>query len=259
MKKLYVVGLGAGDEKYRTMEANRALEQSQVLVGYPVYLDLIPEFHQGREILSSGMTQEVERCHMALEQAQQGKTLALVCSGDSTVYGMAGLIYQLAHNYPEVEIEIVSGVTAALTGGSLLGAPLSGDFVVLSLSDLLTPLDVMHKRIEAAAMGDFVTVIYNPSSKKRGDYLQKACEIFLKYQKPETICGTVQHIGRKGENSQLYTLEKLQNVSVDMFTTVFIGNSQTVEISGKMVTSRGYEKKYDLEIKEELPWFDKIK
>lgn len=246
MKKLYVVGIGAGAEKYRTLEAVRALEQAEILVGYQVYLDLIPEFHTGRELLSTGMTKEVDRCNMALEQAQQGKVVAMVCSGDSAVYGMAGLIYQLSQDYPEVELEIVSGVTAALTGGSLLGAPLSGDFVVLSLSDLLTPLDVMKKRIESAAMGDFVTVIYNPSSKKRGDYLKNACDIFLKYQKPDTVCGIVQHIGREGENYQLYTLETLRNVSVDMFTTVFIGNSQTMEISGKMVTSRGYEKKYEL-------------
>lgn len=244
MKRIYVVGLGPGHEKFRTKEAEFALNDAQVLCGYQVYLDLIPEFHHGKTLFSSGMTQEIQRCNLALEEANKGQTVAMVCSGDSTVYGMAALIYQLSPSFPDVEICIVSGVTAALAGGSILGAPLSGDFVVLSLSDLLTPLETIYQRLEAVGMGDFVAVIYNPSSKKRADYLKNACDILLKYKSPSTICGYIQQIGREGEQSKLLTLEELRNCTLDMFTTVFIGNAQTQTINGKMVTSRGYETKY---------------
>lgn len=246
MKKIFVVGLGPGDKKYRTFQAENALNECDIICGYQVYVDLVKEFHQGREVLSTGMTQEIERCRMALEKANTGKKVVMVCSGDASVYGMAGLIYQLSEQFPEVEIEIVPGVTAALSGGSILGAPLSGDFVVLSLSDLLTPLPLIHRRLEAAAMGDFVTVIYNPSSKKRADYLKNACDILLKHKEKETICGYVQHIGREGEYSEILSLGELREKSLDMFTTVIIGNSSTVVLQNKMVTLRGYENKYNI-------------
>lgn len=246
MKKLYVVGIGPGDKKYRSVEAQEVLRQADVICGYNLYVDLVADLHQGKKLISTGMTKEIDRCVMALEEANTGNVVAMVCSGDSSVYGMTGLIYQLSPQFPEVEIQVVAGITAALSGGSLLGAPLSGDFVVVSLSDLLTPLPLMEKRLEAAGIGDFVTVIYNPSSKKRGDYLKNACEILLKYKKKDTVCGYVQHIGREGECCKILSLEELQHTSLDMFSTVFVGSEQTEIIGGKMVTSRGYELKYDL-------------
>lgn len=245
-KKLYVVGVGAGDPKYRTQEAVSVLESVDVLCGYTVYMDLVKDFHEGKKVLTTGMNKEVDRCTIAFEEANTGKSVAMVCSGDATVYGMSSLIYQISPKYPEVEIEIIAGVTAALSGGSLLGAPLSGDFVVVSMSDLLTPFPVIEKRLEGAGIGDFVTVIYNPSSKKRVDYLKKACEILLKYREKETVCGFVSMIGREGECCKIMTLDEMKSQQVDMFTTVFIGNSQTVVINDKIVTPRGYESKYEI-------------
>lgn len=244
--KLYVVGLGPGGEIYRTQEAVAALTQAEVLCGYPVYLDLVADFHPGRTLLSSGMTQEVERCRMALESANSGQIVAMVCSGDASVYGMAGLLLQMAEEFPQVEVQVVAGVTAALSGGSLLGAPLSGDFVVISLSDLLTPMDLIEKRLHAMGMGDFPGAIYNPSSKKRADYLEKACDILLQYKPEDTVCGYVKHIGRPGEFKKILSLKELKKESLDMFSTVFIGSHQTKIIGGRMVTLRGYEEKYNL-------------
>ncbi len=240
-KKLYVVGIGPGDEIYMTGKAKAALEESEVIVGYTVYVELVKSYHTGRKVLSTPMKKEADRCEMALQEAEQGKTVAMVCSGDAVVYGMAGLVYQLAEAYPQVQIEVVAGVTAALSGGAVLGAPLTGDFAVISLSDLLTPWEKIEKRLECAAMGDFAVCLYNPSSKKRGDYLQKACDILLRYKSPKTLCGYVRHIGREGEESHLVTLEQLRETKVDMFTTVFIGCEATHELQGKMVTDRGYK------------------
>lgn len=154
---------------------------------------------------------------------------------------MAGLALELSANYPNTDIEIVAGVTAALSGGAVLGAPLTHDFAVISLSDLLTPWEKIEKRLACAAMGDFTTAIYNPSSKKRTDYLAKACDITLKYKSHETVCGYVRNIGRIGMESGVMTLAELRDFKADMFTTVFIGNSETKNINGKMVTPRGYK------------------
>ena len=198
-------------------------------------------YFSDKVFLTTPMKQEAERVRLAFEQAKSGKLTAIVCSGDSGVYGMSGLALQMGKEYPDVEVEIVSGVTACLSGGAVLGSPLTHDFVVISLSDLMTPLDKIHKRIECAGIGDFVIVLYNPSSKKRKDYLRQACEIMLKYKSPETVCGYVKNIGRDGEESHIVTLAELQTIQVDMFTTVFIGNSETKVINGKMVTPRGYK------------------
>lgn len=154
---------------------------------------------------------------------------------------MSGLVYQLQEEYPDVEIQVVAGVTAALAGAAVLGAPLIHDFALISLSDLLTPWEKIERRLLLAAEADFVIVLYNPSSKKRHDYLQKACDLILQHQSPDTVCGLVEQIGREGERSQVLTLEQLRNTQVNMFTTVFIGNSQTREMNGKMITPRGYE------------------
>ena len=178
---------------------------------------------------------------MAFAEAQKGQDVAMVCSGDAGIYGMAGLICEIGKDYPDVGIEVVPGITAASGGAAVLGAPLMHDFAVISLSDLLTPWEKIEKRIRAAAEADFVICIYNPSSKKRADYLQKACGMILEYRKPETVCGIVQNIGRDGESCEILSLERLRDTQVDMFTTVFIGNSNTMELNGRMVTPRGYK------------------
>jgi precorrin-3B C17-methyltransferase len=186
------------------------------------------------------MTKEVDRCRMAFEEAEKGKNVSLVCSGDAGVYGMSGLMYQIGEDYPQVELNIIPGVTAALGGAAILGAPLIHDFCLISLSDLLTPIEKIQKRLEAAGEADFVVVLYNPSSRKRADYLQKACDILLRYRDPSTVCGIVENIGREGETKKVLTLRELRDTPVNMFTTVFIGNSQTKEIQNYMVTPRGY-------------------
>ena len=240
MKRLFVVGLGPGGRDGMTLEAKKALEQSEVICGYTAYADLIREDYPEKEYLVSGMTKEVERCHMALLAAQDGKTTAMICSGDAGVYGMAGLVLSLAEKYPETEVVIVAGVTAALSGAARLGAPLMNDFAVISLSDLLTPKDVIEKRLRAAAAGDFSICLYNPSSKKRTDYLRRACDILLETVPPATVCGLVRSIGREGESCTLTTLGELRDTQVDMLTTVFVGNSRTRVMDGRMVTPRGY-------------------
>ena len=237
----YVVGLGPGGSRWMTWEARAALEQAEVLCGYTVYLDLIRGEFPDKEYFSTPMTQEIERCRAALERARSGRTTALVCSGDAGVYGMAGPVLELAPQFPEVEIQVVPGVTAALAGAAVLGAPLMHDFAVLSLSDLLTPWEVIRRRLELAAQGDFVLCLYNPSSRRRRDHLRMACDIVLAHRGPETVCGWVRNAGRAQEEHQVLTLGELQEAQVDMFTTVFIGSAATRRIGDRMVTPRGYE------------------
>lgn len=241
MNVLYVVGLGPGGSRWMTWEARAALEQAEVLCGYTVYLDLIRGEFPDKEYFSTPMTQEIERCRAALERARSGRTTALVCSGDAGVYGMAGPVLELAPQFPEVEIQVVPGVTAALAGAAVLGAPLMHDFAVLSLSDLLTPWEVIRRRLELAAQGDFVLCLYNPSSRRRRDHLRMACDIVLAHRGPETVCGWVRNAGRTQEEHQVLTLGELQEAQVDMFTTVFIGSAATRRIGDRMVTPRGYE------------------
>ena len=241
MNVLYVVGLGPGGSRRMTWEARAALEQAEVLCGYTVYLDLIRGEFPDKEYFSTPMTQEIERCRAALERARSGRTTALVCSGDAGVYGMAGPVLELAPQFPEVEIQVVPGVTAALAGAAVLGAPLMHDFAVLSLSDLLTPWEVIRRRLELAAQGDFVLCLYNPSSRRRQDHLRMACDIVLVHRGPETVCGWVRNAGRAQEEHQVLTLGELREAQVDMFTTVFIGSAATRRIGDRMVTPRGYE------------------
>ncbi|MCR5665292.1 MAG: precorrin-3B C(17)-methyltransferase [Eubacterium sp.] len=243
MSKLYVVGIGPGEYELMTIKAARVLEQCDVIIGYTVYVDLVKEHFPGKEFMTTPMRQETARCKMAFDEASKGKDVAMICSGDAGVYGMSGLIYELSPEYEDVEIEVVNGVTAAIGGGAVLGAPLMHDFAVISLSDLLTPMDKIKNRLQKAGEGDFCICLYNPSSKKRGDYLEKACDILLQSKSPETVCGIVQNIGREGQNMELMTLKELRDTKVDMFTTVFIGNEQTKIIRGKMVTPRGYNTK----------------
>ena len=241
MSTVYVVGLGPGAEEQMTVRAQKVLEHCPVLIGYNVYIDLVKEQFPDKIFLSTPMRKEPERCRMAFEEVMKGKDTAMICSGDAGVYGMSGLIYEISQDYPGVDIEIVSGVTAALSGGAVLGAPLMHDFAVISLSDLMTPWELIQKRLAAAASADMAICLYNPSSKKRKDYLNKACQIVMQYASPATVCGIVRQIGRDGEFFEVMTLQELSNYEADMFTTVFIGNSTTKVINGRMVTPRGYK------------------
>lgn len=246
-KRLYVVGLGPGDQKYFTYQARAALEDAQVLCGYTVYVDLVSGLYPDKETYTTPMTREIDRCGWALETADGGRTVALVCSGDAGVYGMAGPVLQLAPQWPDVDVEIVPGVTSALSGAALLGAPIGHDFCVVSLSDLLTPWEVIETRLRCAAQGDFSIVLYNPASHKRPDYLQKACDILLDAGvSASTVCGYVRNTGRAGEESKVLTLGELRDTRLDMFSTVFIGSSTTLADHGRMVAPRGYEKKRTL-------------
>jgi precorrin-3B C17-methyltransferase len=224
-----------------TIKAINALKESEVIIGYTVYVDLIKDHFGDKEFLTTPMKKEVDRCILAFEEVQKGKNVSLVCSGDSGVYGMAGLILEIGEKYEGVEVEIIPGITAASSGAAVLGAPLIHDFAVISLSDLLTPIEKIEKRLQCAAEADFGICLYNPSSKKRHDYLQKACDIVLKFANEDTVCGVVRNIGREGEAMEVMSLKELRDKEVDMFTTVYIGNSQTKNINGKMVTPRGYK------------------
>ena len=212
-----------------------------MIIGYTVYIDLIRDEYPGKIFLSTPMRKEADRCRMAFEEAAKGQDVAMVCSGDAGIYGMAGLICEIGRDYPQIGIEIVPGITAASGGAAVLGAPLMHDFAVISLSDLLTPWEKIAQRLQAAAEADFVICLYNPSSRKRADYLERACRMILEYRAPETVCGIVRNIGREGESYEILSLERLKDTPVDMFTTVFIGNSNTMELNGRMVTPRGYK------------------
>ena len=241
MKCVSVVGIGPGNELYLSISAKETLEDSDLIVGYSKYVELVKEYLPDKEYLSTGMTKEVDRCKKALEKADEGNSVAVVCSGDAGVYGMAGLVYELSVDYPDVEIYIVPGISAVLSGSAVLGAPIGHDFAVISLSDLLTPWELIEKRLALAGEGDFCICLYNPSSHKRKDYLKKACEILLKYKDEDTICGYVRNIGRDGEEYHITSLLELRDTEVDIFTTVFIGNANTKVIDNKMVTPRGYK------------------
>ena len=240
MAKVYVVGIGPGSYENMTQRAQEALRESDVIVGYTVYIDLVKEHFADKKMLTTPMRREVERCRLAFEEARKGQTVAMICSGDAGIYGMTGVMEELLAEYPGVELENVPGISAVISGAAILGAPLMHDFAVISLSDLLTPWEKIEKRLECAAAADFVICLYNPSSHKRKDYLKRACEIVLRHAAPETVCGIAKNIGREGEDITVLTLAQLRDTDVDMFSTVFIGNTQTKNIGGKMVTPRGY-------------------
>lgn len=240
MGKLTVVGIGPGDYENMTVRADRALQECQVIVGYHVYVDLVRERYPEKEFFTTPMMREADRCRMALEEAEKGKNVAMVCSGDSGIYGMAGLVYQLRGDRTEPEIAVIPGLTAACSGAALLGAPLTHDFAVISLSDRLTTWEKIEKRLSAAAEADLSIVLYNPASRGRPDYLQKACDILLKTLPQDRPCGVARSIGREGEDRVILSLGQLRDFEADMFCTVFIGNSQTEVIGGRLVTPRGY-------------------
>ncbi len=240
MSRVIVAGIGPGDAGGMTGHCLDALRRATVLCGYDAYIDLVRPLFPDKPVIATGMTREVERCRLALEAAAAGETAAVVCSGDAGVYGMAGLVLQLADDYPGVEVDVVPGVSAAMAGAAALGAPLMHDFAVVSLSDLLTPWESIAKRLDGAAAAGFVLCLYNPASRKRRDHLARACDIALRHRAPATVCGWVRNIGRDGMEHGLLTLGELRDWRADMFATVFIGSEETRVIQGKMVTPRGY-------------------
>ncbi|MEE8826245.1 MAG: precorrin-3B C(17)-methyltransferase [Eubacteriales bacterium] len=238
---IYIVGMGPGNRGMMTRDAYEAVSAADVIVGYTVYTELMAKIVPGKEFVSTPMRHEIERCRRCFELAEEGRRVALICSGDAGVYGLAAPMLEMAADYPDIDIAVVPGITAANSGAAVLGAPLCHDYCVISLSDLLTPWPVIEKRLRAAVLGDFAIAIYNPSSHKRKDYLKRACTILMNAgAEPGRACGYVENIGREGTAKVCCTLEELWKADVNMFTTVFIGNSQTRVIGGRLVTPRGY-------------------
>lgn len=247
-KEIYIVGMGPGCREEMTQEVWETLEGCNVIVGYTVYVELLRQFFPQKDYRTTPMRQEIERCRLCFDLASEGKSVALVCSGDAGVYGMAAPMYELwqeyegQQGYEGIQLTVLPGITAANSGAAILGAPLNHDYCVISLSDLLTPWEVIERRLRAAVAGDFAICIYNPSSHKRKDYLQRACDVLLEAgAKEDRACGFVYNIGREGMESQVMTLGELREREVNMFTTVFIGNSESVIWKGKLITKRGYE------------------
>lgn len=247
--RIYIIGMGPGYRSMMTEEAFTAMEKSDVIVGYTIYVDLVKEHFPNKEFFTTPMRQEIERCRACFDFAIEGKDVAFICSGDAGVYGMAAPMYELLPEYVNANLDlteenliVIPGVTAAISGAAVLGAPINHDFCVISLSDLLTPWEMIEKRLKAAIDGDFAIAIYNPSSKKRHDYLKRACEIMLAAGASENrACGYVENIGREGTKSVVMPLGELKEAEVNMFTTVFIGNSKSEIVLGKLVTKRGYQ------------------
>lgn len=246
---VYVVGTGPGSREEMSFKARKALQESSVIVGYSLYLDLIEDLLEGKEVIRSTMRKEIPRCQSALDEARRGKKVALVSGGDPGVYGMAGILLQMLEkvtrevggkNAEKIEVEIVAGITSASAAAASLGAPLMHDFVVISLSDLLTPWDKIEQRLRAAAEGDFVVVLYNPRSKKRQKHLERAREILLASREKHTPVGIVRNASRQEESKEITTLEELLGHHVDMTTTLIIGNSTTYRWRDKIITPRGY-------------------
>lgn len=240
MGKVIVVGIGPGSYEDMTVRADSALRECDAIVGYPVYVELVRDRYSDKEFYSTPMTRETERCQMALELARGGKTTAMVCSGDSGIYGMAALVYELRGENEEPEIQVVPGLTAACSAAAVLGAPLTHDFAVISLSDRLTPWETIEKRLDCAAEANLTIALYNPASRGRPDHLKRACDILLRRLPAERLCGIVRNIGRPGQSSRVLTLGQLRDTEVDMFCTVLIGNAATKTVAGRLVTPRGY-------------------
>lgn len=240
MGTVNITGIGPGNRDNMTFLAYEALKESEIIIGYTGYIKFIPKEFRDKDIRSTGMRAEEERCRLALQLASEGKQVSLICSGDSVVYGMAGLVYELASDYSDVEIKVIPGITAALSGSALLGAAVGNDFAVISLSDYLTPKNMIYERLKAAAKTDMVIVLYNPCSNSRPESLREAVNYLLDYTDENTPCGVASNIGREGESGVTCILKDLPDMDVDMFSTVFIGNSKTRIINGKLITSRGY-------------------
>jgi precorrin-3B C17-methyltransferase len=261
--RLFIIGTGPGDAQYLAPRARTLLETADAVAGYTTYIDLIKPIIKGKPVISTGMTKEVERVEKAIETALEGRTCALVSGGDAGIYAMAGLVFELCRkkelklvrpgnpspsgsDHKRIEIEVVPGIPALAAGASLLGAPLTHDFAAVSLSDLLTPWETIEKRLEAAAMADFVIAIYNPKSKKRDWQLSRAKEIIMKYRDKTTPVGIVTSAMRDDQAIRIATLDEMDRLPVGMQTTVFVGNTTSVQYLDFMVTPRGYSTKYKL-------------
>ena len=244
--KVYAVGIGTGSLELLTPQAEKVLRACTAVAGYKLYLEQIAPLIKGKKIIPGGMRQEVERCTRALEAALQGETVAVVSSGDAGVYGMAGLLMELAQEerFSEIEVEVVPGITAALSCAALAGAPLMNDFVVLSLSELMTPEAVIRKRLDSVAQLDLPAALYNPKSSKRHVLLEYAVEVFRRYGGDKLPCALVRDAWREGQTVKFFTLDQFPFDEVQMTTLVLIGNSQTRIANGKMFCLRGYREKY---------------
>jgi len=230
-----------------TPAAANGLTESEIIVGYKTYLDLIPEYLEGKKVVASQMMKEVDRCRKSLDLAEEGKCVALVSGGDPGIYAMAGLAFEMAMKLNlNCKIEIIPGIAAVNACAARLGAPLMHDFAAISLSNLLTPWELIEKRLKAAASADFVLAIYNPKSKRRTEQIIIARDILLKYRSPKTPVGIVTAATRENETISLTTLEKMVECEIGMQSTVMVGNSQTYIWNEKMITPRGYAKKYNL-------------
>lgn len=239
--KIYCIGIGPGDAKYLTPEATACVKKSDVLVGYRYYLSYVGHLSEGKKCISTGMKKEQERAEAAFAEAEKGKTVAVISSGDAGVYGMAPLLWELKQkNNSEVEIEVVPGISAMFAAAAKLGAPLGHDFCSISLSDLLTPWEKIEKRIKAAAEADFITAIYNPVSRGRFWQLMRLKELFLEVRFPETPVGIARQVGREEESTEVIPLKDLDASMADMFTVILVGNSQTRMFENRMITPRGY-------------------
>jgi len=252
--KLYIVGVGPGHHDHMTFRAKRVIEESDTIVGYETYVNLVEDLIDGKEIHRYAMTQEVERAQQCIDLAKEGKIVSLVSSGDPGIYGMAGLIFEVLAESgwnpdSDLQVELVPGVSALNSCASLIGSPLMTDFAVVSMSDLLVPWEIIVKRVEAAAQGDYVIVIYNPSSKKRIHQLQDTRKLLLKYRKPNTPVAIIKGAFRKSQTIVMTDLEHLEEHSdkLGMISTVIVGNSSTYNFKDLMINPRGYTSKYNLE------------
>ena len=246
MKKLSVIGIGPGSPEEMTPRARGEIEKAELIVGYRFYVDLIRDLFPEKEYYTTGMRGEIDRVDYAVSRAVEGDSVAVICSGDAEVYGLASLVFQIAvsRGMDLRRIEIIPGITAALSCGAVLGSPLSCDFAVISLSDHLVPWERIERRLNGAAGADLPIVLYNPGSRQRREHLRRACELIGKYKRPDTVCAVVRNAGRTGESHRILLLSELASQPVDMFTTVFIGSGDTLVYEERMITPRGYDNKY---------------
>ncbi len=238
-----MVGIGPGDLEQMTFKAYNSIKEADVIIGYKTYIDLIKDMLEEKEVISSAMTREIERCQLAVERAIEGQVVAIVSSGDPGVYGMAGIILEILYHLnaqEKIDVEIVPGVSASQAAAATLGAPLMHDFTIISLSDLLTPWELIEKRVHKAAEGDFVIALYNPKSKKRINQIKIVQDILLSNRAAETPVAIVQNAKREGEKAVISNLRDFTNEEIDMFSVVIIGNSQTYTAGNHMITPRGY-------------------
>lgn len=239
--RITVVGIGPGNEEQMSPKAKKALEASDVIIGYSAYIELVEHLLVGKTVISSGMKREVDRCEQVLDYALKGHDTALISSGDAGIYGMAGIMLELVQREGhDIQVDIIPGITASQAAAAVLGAPLMHDFVTISLSDLMTDWAVIEKRLHAAGAGDFVVCLYNPKSKGRPDHILRAQEILLGYKRPETPVGIVRNAAREGEIATISRLDEFTECEIDMFSTVIIGNQTTYVHNNRMITPRGY-------------------